>query len=257
MEIEKIVVHNRGSINTEVAWFTHPCGRPKNEDAIFVRALEDALLLAVADGLGGLPAGEVASRIAVDTLQSTFEMRYATDMNFSGVKRLMNEAFHTAHRAIAENGRGTRRGMATTMVAAFVRDDLAIIGNTGDSRAYIVDKENIFRTIDHTPIEDLRLQGALDEDMAKTHPQRHSISHALGYSCRVDTYEKKLSNGSVLILCTDGLHANIEEGMLRHCIYRDSSEEIVSYLCERAFRTATDNISIIVHRSGRADKNRL
>ena len=226
---------------------SHVGGRENNEDNLLLLKLPDAYLLAVADGLGGHNAGEVASKIATDTLREVFEKEYHKGMNFEEVKTLLRKAYELAHEHIKENATDDRKGMGTTLVSAFVRGNEALVANTGDSRAYLIrDEKIVFRTKDHSLVQQLLDEGSITEEEAKKHPMKNIITKALGIDFGVDLYEWKLKRGDVLLLSSDGLHNYVKESKILEIASRGKLEEIAEKLIEEALKVTKDNVTVMV-----------
>ena len=229
---------------------SHVGGRNNNEDNLLILNLPDAYILAVADGLGGHNAGEVASQIAVDTLKETFEQEYRKGMDYKDVKRLLEKAYRLAHERIRENAVGDREGMGTTLVTAFVRDGKVIVANTGDSRAYLIRGRSIVeRTKDHSLVQELVDKGEITPEDAESHPMRNVITRALGLDFGLDFYEWKLRKGDVLLISSDGLHDYVsEERILDVVLSGKRAEEIAKKLVEEALPVTRDNVTVVVWR---------
>jgi serine/threonine protein phosphatase PrpC len=173
--------------------------RLANEDAYFVRAP----VYAVADGMGGARAGEVAAQIAAEAFET-----HLGDSG-SGEERLERVA-NEANRRIFELARSdaSRSGMGTTLTGALVSDDEVSIVHVGDSRAYLLrDGELRQLTRDHSLVEELRRRGRLTSEEAEEHPQRSIITRALGPDSEVDVdlHSHQVRSGDVFLLCSDGL----------------------------------------------------
>jgi len=229
---------------------SHVGARGNNEDNLLVMKLPDGHLLAVADGLGGHKAGEVASSMAVDTLKGVFGEEYQKNMDGTEVKALLKKAYSSAHKRIKENATGEREGMSTTLVSAFVRDGTAIIANTGDSRAYLIRGGKIAaRTKDHSLVQELLDEGEITAEEAKRHPMRNIITKALGIDFGVDLYEWELKPGDVLLLSSDGLHDYVdEEKIVEVASEGRNAEEIARKLIEEALPVTRDNVTVVVFR---------
>ena len=169
--------------------------------------LERPNLFAVADGMGGHVGGEVAARVAVETLDQAFERAPTVDG--------LREAFSEANAAVWHESQANTdlRGMGTTLTAVALvggtegRDVLAL-ANVGDSRAYMFSEgEMIQVTDDHSLAEERMRHGEMTEQEAAVHPQRHILTRALGVSDQVDTdmWELELRTGDRVLLCSDGL----------------------------------------------------
>jgi serine/threonine protein phosphatase PrpC len=169
--------------------------------------LEAADLFAVADGMGGHVGGEVAARVAIDALLSTFTREPTTDGLLS--------AFSEANRSVWQESQDQSElhGMGTTLTAmALVGGadgrDMIALANVGDSRAYVFSEGRITQvTADHSLAEERMRQGEMTEEEAAVHPQRHILTRALGVSPDVeaDMWELKLRAGDRIVLCSDGL----------------------------------------------------
>ena len=226
---------------------SHLGSRENNEDNLLVMKLPDAYLLAVADGLGGHSAGEVASQMAVDTLRGIFEQEYREGMEESGVKELLRDAYMKAHGRIKENATGEREGMGTTLVSAFVRNGKVIVANTGDSRAYLIrNGEIVGRTKDHSIVQELLDRGEITEEEARRHPMRNIITKALGIDFGVDFYEWELEKGDTLLLSSDGLHDYVDEAEIVKVVSSGSTEEVARKLIEEALPVTKDNVTVVV-----------
>ena len=227
---------------------SHTGARDNNEDNLLVIELPDVHLLAVADGLGGHNAGEVASQIAVDALEEVFEQEYQEGMDDEEVKNLLEKAYRLAHERISENAVGEREGMGTTLITAFVRDGKAIIANTGDSRAYLIrDGTIVARTKDHSLVQELIDKGEITPEEAKRHPMKNIITKALGIDLGVDFYEWVLDRGDVLLLSSDGLHDYVDEDKIVEIALRDkNAEDIGRKLVKEALLVTKDNVTVVV-----------
>jgi len=229
---------------------SHTGARDNNEDNFLVMKLPDAYLLAVADGLGGHNAGEIASQIAVDTLKDVFEQEYQEGMDDEEVKNLLEKAYRLAHEKISENAVGEREGMGTTLVTAFVRGGKAIIANTGDSRAYLIrDGKTIARTRDDSLVQELIDKAEITPEEARRHPMRNIITKALGIDFGVDLYEWGLRKGDVLLLSSDGLHDYLDEERIVDITSSGRTpEEIAKKMIEEALPITKDNVTVVVWR---------
>lgn len=230
---------------------THKGIRKQNEDCWAGIRVADAYLLAVADGLGGRAAGEVASKIAVDTLTDLFSAGYSEGMSQEEVKDLLISLYKKAHKTIIKNATGERSGMGTTLISTVITGDSVIIANTGDSRAYIVNGTIKFRTRDQSPVQVLVDNGLITEDEAKKHPLRYLVENALGLSFNVDIYEQTLVSGDLLILSSDGMHDYISEDLLPDAVRIGMAvgdcADVGGILFEKSLETSTDNVTIVVY----------
>jgi PPM family protein phosphatase len=225
--------------------------RQANEDSYFARAP----LFAVADGMGGAQAGEVASRIAA----RAFERRRSVSDEEPAegqLEEIAQEANREIHKLAQEDS--SRAGMGTTLTAALLRDDEVALGHVGDSRAYLLRGGRLKRlTKDHSLVEELRRQGRLTEEQAEEHPQRSIITRALGPepSVNVDTMTFPARDGDVFLLCSDGLTTMVSDDQIRTILVNSKSlRSAVSRLIEAANRGGgRDNITAVAFRVADAD----
>ncbi len=219
--------------------------RTSNEDA--VRAANH--LFAVADGMGGGGRGEVASAVALETLNAGFVHEPTHDGLIEGAREANRAVWRRAEDDAALAGMGT-----TLTAAALVSDDdwrtLAVV-NIGDSRAYILEEGQLRRvTRDHSVVEELVLAGALTEDKARTHPQRSILTRALGVGPEVepDSYRVTPTEGDRLLLCTDGLFNEIDEEAIADALrWGAGPPEVAEDLVRRANEAGgRDNVTVVV-----------
>ncbi|AXI25432.1 serine/threonine protein phosphatase [Methanofervidicoccus sp. A16] len=230
---------------------SHKGNRTHNEDYILVKKIKDIYLLAVADGIGGHNAGEVASKMAVETLENFITERYREDLSIEEIKEILEEAYNLAHRKIRENAIGDKEGMGTTLTTAIVKGDRCIVANCGDSRAYLIrDGSIIHRTKDHSYVQVLVDSGFISEKDAMYHPMKNIIISALGLEdFIVDTYLWDIKKGDTLLLSSDGLHDYVKkEDILKVVNSYSDPKKIVEKLLYIALEKTEDNVSIVVYR---------
>jgi PPM family protein phosphatase len=179
--------------------------RRANEDSLLARAP----LFVVADGMGGAQAGEVASRIAVESFQGGVSDGTHPEQALAELARNANERIHKLSHSNAEQA-----GMGTTLTALYVGEHEVAIAHVGDSRAYCLRDGKLLRlTDDHTLVDELMRQGRLTPEEAVEHPQRSVITRALGPegAVDVDTRSFQARGGDVYLLCSDGLTTMLPE----------------------------------------------
>lgn len=213
--------------------------RDVNEDSY----LAAPPLFVVADGMGGHTAGDVASRIAVETLS-----REVAD-NSSALADAVREANRTVHQE--STARPELSGMGTTITAMVAGDQTAEIVHVGDSRAYLLRSGSITRiTRDHTLVERLVREGRIQPDEADHHPQRSYLERALGVDreVEVDSYKIPTQPGDRILLCTDGLTTMLDEDEIRDILEGTSDPERASRGLVAAAVDAggSDNITVVV-----------
>jgi serine/threonine protein phosphatase PrpC len=218
--------------------------RHANEDSYFARAP----LFAVADGMGGAQAGEVASRIAA----GAFEHGAVGEGPAEGrLEEIAQEANREIHKLAQEDS--SRAGMGTTLTAVMLHDDEVALGHVGDSRAYVLRDGELKRlTKDHSLVEELRRQGRLTEEQAEEHPQRSIITRALGPEPKVnvDTMTFPARDGDVFLLCSDGLTTMVGDEEIREILVGARSlRSAINRLVEAANRGGgRDNITAVAFR---------
>jgi protein phosphatase len=216
-------------------------GRPANEDNYL--APPDGRLFAVADGMGGHRAGEVASATAIDALQAAFARGAPLD-----------EAVGEANAAVFEKASANldMRGMGTTLTAAALLDrDVLLLGHVGDSRAYLWrDGDVIQITEDHSLVEQLVREGRLRPEEAAVHPQKAIITRALGIDpeVEVDTYPVKLRPGDRVLLCSDGLTNMVADSAIAGVLRRQRDPQLAAETLVDLANEAggDDNITVVV-----------
>lgn len=219
---------------------THVGGRKNNQDSVLV----SEGLFAVADGIGGFVNGDVASRLALDTLGSAFE----TDRTVAGLldsARKANEAVW-----LRSNADGT--SMGTTLVAVAMTSDAGTIAvNVGDSRLYRLRDGSLQQlTRDHTVLAELLRSREVSDDDARNHPHRHVLTRAVGVGPEVEIDHDELSAepGDRLLLCSDGLfNAKSDEDIERLLCSDGDPQDICDDLVQAALEAdADDNVTALV-----------
>ena len=199
--------------------------RPTNQDIYQIEAREEnqTALLVVCDGMGGANAGNVASRFAAQVFTESIKAELTRPLDAKERQELMAHALEEANQTVFSlAGRQPEfRGMGTTLVAALVQGGEATILNVGDSRAYLFDGENLRQlTEDHSYVEEMRRQGRITAEVARTHPQKNLITRAVGVEPAVegDLFEVALRKNEVLLLCSDGLSGMAEDQQIAAAI---------------------------------------
>jgi protein phosphatase len=201
------------------------------------QARSHGYLFAVADGVGGLDLGEVASSTAISTLTKEFETSPGGAMLISLLPRLVQHANAAVHdRTLAPEFRGKR--MATTVVACALRHDQAVVSHVGDSRCYLV-RKGIAKQIthDHTWVNEQKKLGLISEADVARSESRHVLIRSLGPEMFVspDTTAVTVQSGDVLVLCSDGLHDEMPEKTIASIVSQSKAvEEIAQELVARA-----------------------
>lgn len=190
--------------------------RDSNEDEFLVDP--DIGLYAVADGMGGHAAGEIASRMAIETLAESLRtsvLAREIGDTLAAAERL-RRAVADANRKICESiqRHEERRGMGTTLAAVLTVGDGAVIGHVGDSRVYLLRRNDLHRmTSDHSWVNEQVKMGLLTDDAAQRHPMRNIVTRALGsrQEVAVEIGVERLESGDVLLVCSDGLNTMLAD----------------------------------------------
>jgi PPM family protein phosphatase len=225
--------------------------RRHNEDAYVC----EPPLFAVADGIGGAQAGELASRLAAAALRET-----GADGN--DPRRHVDELIQEANRRVYERqtSDASASGMGTTITVALLHDDMVWIGHVGDSRAYLVRNGELEQlTEDHSLVAELVRTGKLSPEEAETHPQRSVVTRALGTdpNVDVDTFEVEARAGDLFLLCSDGLTTMVDEGTILSEI--DGNRRDLQSAAKALVRAANrgggeDNITVVFFEVGTGDQ---
>ncbi len=225
-----------------VAAITDP-GRTRrhNEDAYVI----EPPLFAIADGMGGAQAGEVASRLATAALKEA-------DANGGGEQRIA-DLIQEANRRVYDRSSSdpNTSGMGTTITVALVEEDYVSFGHVGDSRAYLIRNAQMEQlTEDHSLVNELLKTGKLSREEAETHPQRSVITRALGTDpdVDVDTFSVQAEDGDLFLLCSDGLTDMVSEESILDVVERnrDDIDGALRALVKAANRGGgQDNITVV------------
>jgi len=226
------------------AGYTHTGRRKSNQDAVVVRTFASgAELVAIADGMGGHLAGEVASALALESLVASLEA--GASLRDSVVAA--NARVHAESAAHPD-----RQGMGTTLVALLRDGDGYHIANVGDSRAYRVEAETILRlTDDHSFVAEALRDGSMSAEEAARSPWRNALTRAIGTdpSVQVDVFGPfEVDAPHAVLLCTDGLYRAVDDDVIREYVLSVGElATVAETLAALAFRRGSDdNISVAV-----------
>jgi PPM family protein phosphatase len=217
--------------------------RRRNEDAFVL----EPPLFAVADGMGGAQAGEVASRLAVAAFREFHEADdFAPEER---VRAIIQEANRRIYERAASDTAAS--GMGTTITAALLKRGGVFVGHVGDSRAYRIREGRLEQlTEDHSLVADLMRSGRLTPEEAEAHPQRSVITRALGTDPEVDVdaFEVDAAAGDVFLLCSDGLTTMVaDEDILEIVAEADKLEDAAAALVKAANRSGgEDNVTVVL-----------
>jgi PPM family protein phosphatase len=210
--------------------------RRRNEDSYVI----DPPLFAVADGMGGAQAGEIASKLAASAVRGGDPGR---------LEELIQEANRRVHQRSVEDAAAS--GMGTTLTVAEIVGERVSIGHVGDSRAYLVRQGSLEQlTQDHSLVAELVRSGKLTPEEAEQHPQRSVITRALGTDpdVDVDTFAVEPRPGDLFLLCSDGLTSMVDDGTIERLVEekRGDLDGLVKALIRAANKGGgEDNITIV------------
>ena len=218
--------------------------RETDEDAAFAEQLPGGVaVLVVADGVGGYPGGEIASATAVAAVAAVLRTSGLDDPG-----QALAVAFAEANRRVRAAQQGAYAQMSTTLVAALVREGSAWVANVGDSRGYLVSEgEARPLTLDHSWAAEAIRAGRLAEGDPAAILNRHLITRSVGSEreLAVDVYGPiALPPGSVLLLCTDGLHNIVDDLQIAEIVGASSGDYAADLLAEALGRGAPDNVAV-------------
>lgn len=223
-----------------------------NEDMVYIPKGGEISLAIVADGMGGHVAGNVASKLAVETIVA--ELKRGGP---GGPVALITNAVNKANTAVFELSQSKQalEGMGTTVVAALLFSCRFIAANVGDSRLYHFDGTSLTQvTIDHSYVTELVNSGYITREEAARHPRRNLITRALGTRQveRVDVFERAWREGDLLLLCSDGLYSEVSEKAIIATLNKEADLQLA---CEMLVNMAlkagsTDNISAVIVYNG-------
>ena len=223
--------------------------RRANEDSLLARSP----LFVVADGMGGAQAGEVASRLAVESFRHGLHDTTDAEGSLAAYARAANVSIHERSQVSAEHA-----GMGTTLTAVYVGAEELAIAHVGDSRAYCLRGGELLRlTDDHSLVDELIRQGKLTPEEAIEHPQRSVITRALGPEpeVEIDTRSYRARDGDVYLLCSDGLTSMVQESEIeriiaKSCTLDAAGRELIAAANKAGGR---DNITVILFRLEEVD----
>jgi serine/threonine protein phosphatase PrpC len=237
--------------------------RQINEDSILCTSFDlrthlglvSAGLFAVADGMGGHSAGEVASDIAIRTLHTSCVAGLLTQSPAPPLSILATAFDEVNNQVLNAASDKVLEGMGTTLTAALVIDGDLYVAHIGDSRCYIInDREIIQVTKDHSVVQQLVDAGTITAEQARNHPRRNEITRVLGYSRDIvpDMYHLKLYAGDNILLCSDGLHGVLTSDKISETVTgsHDPNQACIDLTAQANLAGGPDNISVIIARPG-------
>ena len=226
--------------------------RPYNQDRLAYSYSKDALLLVVADGMGGYRHGEVAAQLAVTTMTDAFQ-RLALP-SLANPAKFLTDHIQQVHDMIDQitQERDMLEAPRTTIVAAIVQRGMLYCAHAGDSRLYhFRDGHLLYRTEDHSVVQSLYNRGMIEKKEMSTHPYRHKVYSCLGGDVppKITLSDRQeLLEGDTVLLCTDGVWGSVTDSQMKHMLNGPSISDNVTMLLNKAEAVSQergDNMSAI------------
>ncbi len=230
--------------------------RKTNEDrAIILMNSDNEVFLAVSDGMGGSEKGDVASKLTIDLLNASFKKKKKHRYLFSDKRwitrtcKSINKKIYSMAEKVKKTEKNSEKiGMGCTLVAVLISGERMMIANIGDSRAYMLKDGEIKQlTTDQTYVEYLLKTGKITEEGAKTHPDRHVLTNALGvYNSLSLSITDMPYHGESILLCSDGLYNNLDSKEIANILLTDerTDQKVVSLISIANHAGGSDNIGI-------------
>ncbi|MDG6219404.1 MAG: protein phosphatase 2C domain-containing protein [Candidatus Thermoplasmatota archaeon] len=211
-----------------------------NEDYLFEKVTDDFAVFAVADGVGGLAHGDIASKFAVKPFT-----------RLSIPPPFLEPLFQEANKCILSESEKQKCMMASTLVGAVldIKANKVTIAHVGDSRAYLFSNDGIWHTKDDTLVQELVDMGIVNEHQAFDHPDKNRLNKALGVceKITVQTYTTTITGPFTLLLCSDGLHDYVRDEDIKSILMRKRPKLAIEHLVRKARDNgSTDDITIII-----------
>ena len=257
--LKNIEMMDRGaeSIGTSITWHSLTHGgswRPRNEDAhcISIESEGEAssrYILALADGLGSLHGGEIASQTAIKSINEEFH-----NWNGGSPDRFVVRAVRSANQEVynAAHVNTELANMQTTVTAVAVEQDTLAVGHVGDCRLYRIRGDQIeLLTRDHSFASDLLSLHLISPEQVRQHPERNRLTRTVGSSplLHVDVIRRKIIPDDIFVLCCDGLWSEVPEDAIKNIVQNADPVRACEELIELVLKgDALDNITVIVFR---------
>ncbi len=233
--------------------------REHNEDnVIIVKNNNNEYLMAIADGMGGHRAGEVASSIVIDHLSNRFQEKDSIGEKSNAVNWLRDNIGEINEKIFFySNENLSSKGMGTTLVVCILTSNYLLFGNIGDSSGYVLKENKLYKvTKDHTLVNLLVTTGKLTSEEAKNHPRKNVLMRALGANnpAEMDIFDVDMSVEAIL-LCSDGLTNMLNDDQIEKVLNSKElsiEDKVIRLIKKSNNRGGTDNISIayLIRESG-------
>ena len=224
--------------------------KEKNDDAVSVsRNKQGAVIGIVCDGVGSHSNAAYSSNYIVSTLEK--EWQDLTFANFNNMKNWLYDRIENLNTVLYTKSKDNQKKMGTTIVTVAIFDNQVVVYNIGDSSAYGLTKDNVMNvvTVEDSFVGALISAGAITEEEAKSHPERHVLTQALATRENIDlhTYIDDVDNYDYFLLCSDGLTNMIEKEEIQNIVRNDELSIAVNKLIDKCVeRGGVDNISVAI-----------
>ncbi len=232
------------------SWYLTDKGlrRETNQDSCLIN--QELGLFVVADGMGGHSGGEVASNLAVETVE---EVMIQPGTQKIPARELIINAYEEASKRIFDLAANERRellGMGTTMVLAYVRGRNLYIANVGDSRCYLFKKPHLWQvTEDHSLLNEQIRAGVMSEAEVREYVGRNVITRSVGYEREVypDILEREIGSGEIYLICSDGLSSLVSDEKISEILNQNTPDKAVKACVEQALKNGgDDNVTVML-----------
>lgn len=227
--------------------------RDINQDYYYVSSPEDKITLYIlADGMGGYNGGEVASRLATDSVKSYIQNNFEKiEKQRDEILKLVKNAVEYANMIVYEKSKQQKEleGMGTTLEVCLIYNNKAYIGHVGDSRIYRIRKEVMRKlTKDHSYVQQLVEDGKITREEADTHPKKNMLTKALGCTPYVepDIRARNIEENDILIMCSDGLTNMVKEREIYKIIKENPQTAVEELINQANLAGGYDNITVVI-----------
>ena len=227
--------------------------REMNQDAYYISdSSSEVKLYLLADGMGGYNAGEVASRMAVESAKDYIHKHFAKNKDSKEkLEALLKDAIEYANSVVYKKAQSKEdlRGMGTTLDVCLIYNSRIYIGHVGDSRVYRIRKEFMRRlTKDHSYVQTLVDDGTITKEEAYSHPKKNMLTKALGcvQTVEPDVYTKTFIKDDIILMCSDGLTNMIREENIYEIIKQDKENAIENLVKQANDNGGLDNITVVI-----------
>ena len=228
--------------------------RDTNQDSFYITddQFSNIKLYILADGMGGYNAGEVASRMAVESARDYIHKHFAKNKDSKEkLETLLKDAIEYANSVVYKKAQSKEnlRGMGTTLDVCLIYNSRIYIGHVGDSRVYRIRKEFMRRlTKDHSYVQTLVDDGTITKEEAYSHPKKNMLTKALGCveTVEPDVYTKTFIKDDIILMCSDGLTNMIREENIYEIIKQDKENAIENLVKQANDNGGLDNITVVI-----------